>query len=134
MELIKVIHLYMGCRIKTHPEFEPNRREQTETKGICNLTPDLLADLLNGTFPGQLGFIWKPILRRLESITDEEWSLFEPALGYDDLKDEFLKNACNYEWSVINEALIFFRENAIDVDGLIDSGQAIDAATISNEK
>lgn len=129
MDIAKILPLYIGCKIKTHPDFEPNRREETEVKGICILTPDLLADLLNGTFPGAIGVTWKPYLRRLESMTAEEREIF----GWQDdgefqelyVDGQVSKNKY-HAWQL--PELLQLR---IDLFGLIDSGQAIDAATLS---
>lgn len=81
-------------------------------------------------------FSSKPVLRKLSSLTDEEWNDIELEAGFSDdiiglnfLKDVFLnkfKIRVQPHWSTINSTLIILRKMGVDVDGLIDSNEAIE--------
>lgn len=148
MELKSVLHLYIGCKIQSHPHFIPNKREKTEVPGVCILTPDLLADLLNEIFPGSIGYTWKPIIRKLESITEEEIydfvKLIEPIvcdayLSCCDILFSYYRggerhDSCfNLLWCDPSQ-FAFLLSKGFDLFGLIDSGQAIDEAALNNEE
>jgi len=78
-------------------------------------------------------------LRRLEDIGDAEWleieaetSIAPDAFGYYGIRDNFMKRTAQYrfDWSLVNQALIALRQRGVDVDGLIESGQAVDVKMI----
>ncbi len=80
----------------------------------------------------------RPILRKLNDITDQEWdqiesetSIMQEAHGYQAVKDSFFNPHINYRfyWPIVNETLQILRKRNVDVDELIDSGLAIDAST-----
>lgn len=81
----------------------------------------------------------KPILRKLEDISDEEWleiehetSILPDAIGWYGIKESFMKmdTQHRWHWTVTNEALIILRKRGIDVDKLINNGLAIDSKTL----
>lgn len=84
----------------------------------------------------------KPILRRMEDIAPEHWDCIEQDIeeltGIDCLncsktgvRFNFLDDQ-RFGWPIVNAALIILRKCGIDMDGLIESGQAIDIKTIPN--
>jgi|SRR5690242_12273331 len=89
-------------------------------------------------------FTWtdsiKPILRRLEDITDDEWqeieyetSIAPDAIGWYGIKESIMTIDARhrFHWTITNETLIILRKRGIDIDGLIKSELAIDTSTLN---
>lgn len=138
-ELKDYLHLYLGCECV----FEDCRNEGDKEHGklieiginmACIETVNNEDPYIECT-PNEI----KPILRPLSDITDEEWSEIEEkihvlfdAQGMGMIRDNFLSDKNNERcgWHLINDALIELRKRSVDVDGLIESGLAIDKTTL----
>lgn len=132
------IHLYLGCKC-VNSWFSEEHKEYNKGWTLMGIVRD--SDKQYGLETGN-EYTWtdsiKPILRKLDSITDEEWNQIEPQLlipdawGYYGIRDNFIKRiaAYRFDWAIVNEALVLLRKMSIDVDQLIDAGLAIDANTL----
>jgi hypothetical protein len=92
MKLEDYIHYYIGCNMMYSSHHEP----QTET---YKLTYD--------TIQGAIEFLDRPILRKIEDITDEE-----------------IRELINYEkWESIYDGVKYTKtKSGIDIDYVIDAG------------
>lgn len=113
IELKDVLHLYIGCEIKS------------ELMGVqhkfTDFSPRTLPLFEKGSF--------KLILRPLLSMREEE----AMAVGYNDA-NEFLQmiDEVGEEWRIgINDYLFLLRQH-FDLFGLIESGQAINKTTLTH--
>lgn len=79
-----------------------------------------------------------PILRPLNTMTEEEWDniegkiLIPDVMGMDALRDSFLIGTSEYRfgWEIVSDALNELRKLNIDCDGLIESGLALSNETL----
>jgi len=126
-----VAHLYLGCTVKTHPNFRPNIKERIEGKqGFAILTENLLADEADGTFP----FKSKPLLYPLSAMTEEQvvecYEVVHNCKPVDSIADtaEYIEAHLNDECAA--KTWIWACNNHLDIFGLIESGEAIDVTTL----
>jgi hypothetical protein len=156
-ELKDFIHLYLGCECKTPDgilvlnglNITDSRYQvwfycRWDDKKNCYL-PKRNAEILGKQSMVGKAFKYseiKPILRPLSDVSDKEWDeieekidLFFDAQGMGVIKDNFLsdKNDERCGWPLINDALIELRKRSVDVDGLIESGLAIDSKTLKEK-
>lgn len=128
IEFKDVAHLYMNCELKVHAaSFRANdgSRSRINRHNGAILSPSILADLHERTF--QWGD-FTPILRPLSSMTVEE----RAQIGYQE-EDRFMDLWKDGQISKNTFCCWMFPEILkmnIDLFGLIDSGQAIDATTL----
>lgn len=149
---LKEIAGYLPYKLKMQSPngFRPNGNESTGTQGIVYLTFDLLADIHNNTFKGE---VFKPILYSLEMLT-------KPIVnnGVDIIPiDELEKNFTHFDFQFTDdfEILLKLKPNIIlpnqyfmaddvnrinqmlyewhfDIHGLIERGLAIDKSTLNS--
>lgn len=118
-ELSQYLHYYLGCEIKAE-----NNGTMTYTLNKIGANGFASFKDKNG-FDVWLGEGWKPILRKLESMTEEE------------LNERQFSSRDHYErWLIANDRkwpiddLHWFLKNGFDVFDLIREGLAIDKTTI----
>jgi len=112
-QLKDVIHFYLGCEVEiTHPDAAFTRDE---------LDADLLSRLLNDLEPVMQ--YYKPILRRLEAITDKEKEKVNSFAEF--LSDE--KSAAE----AMANSVKYLLSHQFDLFNLIDTNQAIDKNKIT---
>lgn len=137
--LLDYAQYYIGCRCLNtwFPESHPEHNNDWTLVGVCvkHGKPYKLENNDSDTSTNSI----KLILRKLQSLSDDEWGIVitECSLPGDLLLVKFLKssffskdNNDRYYWTVVNKALNSLRRLSVDVDGLIESGLAIDAATL----
>jgi hypothetical protein len=132
MKLQDYIHYYFGC------EFIANGKRYRIVR---------IDQLVQGIRESSGGTVWnefnpnsiKPILRKLDDITNDEWleieneiSIIPDAIGWHGIKESFMTMGARHRWhwTITNEALIILRKRGIDVDQLIKNGLAIDSKTL----
>lgn len=117
-QLKDYLHLYLGCEMACHKDFIPNSREEsTRGEGFCILTPDLLSDIdRNRLEYGTPHF--KPILRPLSDMTEEE------------AKEAYTIRGKNAFHEFTGETVKYLLFKHFDLFDLIESGHAIDKTTL----
>lgn len=141
MELKDYLHYYInsGISVYVFPDDTITngflaKYRQDYPDGVYNpvLTLDNYTKFLNDGY--------KPLLRRLEDVTDDEWldiehetSIAPDAIGWHGIREAFMTTDTRHRWhwTVTNEVLIILRKRGVDVDNLIDAGLAVDIKTIN---
>jgi hypothetical protein len=139
MKCINYAGYYLGCRCfntwfpEGHEQYDNNwllegfRPQSPKSYLLGNQTDETWTDSI------------KPILRKLEDITDGEWleienetSIIPDAIGWHGIKESFMTMDIRHRWhwTITNEALIILRKRGIDVDQLIENGLALDSKTL----
>lgn len=132
------LHYYIGCKVQKdsfaldYPTIEGVHGDTVIISKYPYRTPNCDKIFTRPRIWHSISFV-KPILRRLDDISDGEWVEIEMLLpnvyAKDFLKNVFMNNGLCH-WTVINDALNILRKRCVDVDGLIKSDLAIDAATL----
>lgn len=124
-QLKDYLHYYIGCKMIRSSHWEPQYEPYI-------LTFENIREAIE--------FSDRPLLCRLEDMTEEDWysveaetSLMIDAHGLNAVRDNFMIGTDEYRlgWTIVNDALIAMRKRGIDVDGLIDAGLAIDAKPLT---
>ena len=138
IELKDVIHYYIGCNVLVDGKeiakfnggtFVPNSVGQIyydlQTKDMLEDDPDF--NMPYNDDPEMKPLRIKPILRRIEDMTDEEGKEYNKALmtmySINKFKDQI--------WEAAATTLLLAKKG-FDLFGLIETDQAIDAKTINN--
>jgi hypothetical protein len=125
MKLQDYLHYYIGCQMIRSSHWEPQNEPYV-------LTFENIKEAVE--------FGDRPLLRRLEDMTDDEWldiehetSIAPDAMGWHGVREAFMTTdpRHRWHWTVTNEVLIILRKRGVDVDGLIPAGPAIDIKTIT---
>lgn len=112
-QLKDVLHLYLGCEVK-------NLANETFI-----LTPSLIEAILG------LNLSFKPILRPLSDMSDNERDKYVHLHSYPKKNSE--QSFSNQLTVVDAECTAYLLSKHFDLFGLIESGQAIDKTTLSNQ-
>jgi hypothetical protein len=127
------LHYYIGANVFLCKNLEGNNV-------IEPLTPKMLHEDIDMFIDPDDPKPFRLLLRRLEDISDEEWleiesetSIAPDAIGWHGVRESIMtmETRHRFHWVITNEVLIMLRKLSIDVDGLIKSGLAIDAATLT---
>lgn len=153
IDIKEVLHLYLGCEIQVvRPEgsvpFESglkggcyNATEALEYDTTYTLDARKLAFIMGSTTVMAMLPHVKPILRPLESMTEEELDeIARQVLEEDDLAHPVAEKIANYEtfismgdWSAFEMAQMtaYLLSKHFDLFGLIPAGLAIDKASLN---
>lgn len=123
MELKDVIHYYIGCRCfntwfpEGHEEYDRNWK--LEGYRADSIKPYCLGTFSHDTWTDSI----KPILRRVNDITEEENDELQPLVGVSEVNGCIIKHdtAATFNWGI---------KKGFDLFGLIDAGLAVDAKLI----
>lgn len=135
------LHLYLGCECMADGKKGTIEGVSTSNAGCSGNNPLIYFD--DGEVStGEIDIEEiKPILRKISSVTDNEWDEIEDAInvlidarGYEMLKNSFTIDTSDHRcgWKLVNDAINELRKRSIDVDDLIESGIAIDHSTINH--
>ena len=136
-KLEDVIHLYLGCEVQTKKIAETEQgMPMKRLKGILSDVDLLMGEnkygihLENEKHPTDTTNFaisdFKPILRKLEDITEEEqavWDSTDTPIG-----EMHIQSALQIHWA---KRINYYRSIFIDCDGLIEAGLAIDRKTLN---
>ncbi len=138
------LHYYIGCKVQKdsfaldYPTIEGVHGDTVIISKYPYRTPNCDKTFIRPRIWHSISFV-KPILRRLEDISNDEWleiecetSIAPDAIGSYGVRESIMtmETRHRFHWTITNEVLIILRKRGIDVDELIKSDLAIDAATL----
>lgn len=142
-QLKDVIHYYLGCEVKCKSEVIPTPRGKTMLTGIdAGWTGSTMINVRVENKDRQYIFTLdevKPILRHLEDMTGEHSKEAVQVVGYtpDEMTAKHFRKRLK-EWGLhicqFVPLINYLRSKGYDCDGLIESGEAIDAKTLNEKK
>lgn len=128
MELKEVIHFYLGAKVEYEFTSRTSNKEIRNGKMYGMWDNFIRISTHWGSTEAPISSV-KPILRKLDSMTEEEYEEYKN-IGIEESKENW-----KYQYTIeSSRKMVYLLSRHFDLFNLIESGQAIDATTLTQNK